>query len=185
MKLIVGLGNPDRKHQKNRHNLGFMVLKKIAQKRRIVFRLEPTYQSHIADMGDLEHRVKLVEPQTYMNESGRAVIKIKNFYKIDSEDIWVIYDDVDLEFGKVRLCLGGSSAGHKGVQSIVENIGDQFWRVRIGISKDDKIPTDKWVLQDFTKEESKKLPQIIDSVANLLLKSLSRGLKEETIKIDK
>src|SRR3989344_1167128 len=100
MRLIVGLGNPGKQYEKTRHNLGFMVLEKIAEKRGAVFRLEPTYESRFAEMGDLENRIKLVKPKTFMNESGRAVGKIKNYWNIDSEDILVIYDDVDLELGK-------------------------------------------------------------------------------------
>src|SRR3990172_1844689 len=140
MKLIVGLGNPEEKYFLNRHNLGFMIVEKIAEKKGIVFRLEPHYNSVFGEMGDWENRIKLVEPQSFMNSSGEAVKKCKDYWKVDSEDIWVIHDEVDLEFGKVRIVLGGSSAGHKGVQSIIDAIGENFWRIRVGVGKSDKIP---------------------------------------------
>ncbi len=186
MRLIVGLGNPGPKYEKTRHNIGFMILEKIAANRGVVlnaWRLEPHYESRFAEMGDLEDRIKLVEPQTFMNQSGRAVKSCKNYWKIDSEDIWVIHDDVDLEFGKVRISLGGTSAGHKGIQSIIEAIGGSFWRIRIGVGKSEQIPTDDWVLMNFKKSEAEKLSKIIDAVADFVLESLSKGLEEQTINI--
>lgn len=190
MRLIVGLGNPGIKYEHTRHNIGFMILEKIAQKRGVVFRLEPHYESRFAEIGDLENlprrqagRIKLVEPQTFMNESGRAIAKIKDYWKIDSEDIWVIHDDVDLELGKVRVSLGGSSAGHKGVESIIRAMGDRFWRIRVGVGKSDQIPTDDWVLMNFDKSENDKLVKIIDGVADFVLESLSKGIEEQTLTI--
>lgn len=181
MILIVGLGNPGEKFQNNRHNIGFLVVEKIAQKKEIVFRLESMYEARFAEMGKLDSRVKLVEPQTFMNDSGRAVGKTKNFYKIDSEDIWVIHDDVDLEFGKIRVSLGGSSAGHKGIESIIQNIGLAFWRIRVGVGKSDTIPTEDWVLKNF--DDEKAVEEIVDKVADLVLNLLSTQIKEQTIKI--
>lgn len=183
MRLIVGLGNPGGKYQNTRHNIGFIVLDKIAEKRGVVFRLEPHYESRFADMGNLNDRIKLAEPQTFMNESGRAVAKTKNYWKVDSEDIWVIHDDVDLEFGKVRVNLGGSSAGHKGIESIINSIGEEFWRIRVGVGKDDIIPTEEWVLMKFSKEEQERLEHIVDSTAELVLDFSSNGIKETTINL--
>ena len=195
MKLIVGLGNPGEKYEKNRHNIGFLILEKIAQKKGITFRLESMYDSRYAEMaspatlersdcgqGDLEHRIKLVQPQTFMNDSGMAVEKTKNYYKIDSEDIWVVHDDVDLDMGKIRIQLGGSSAGHKGVQSIIDHIGDQFWRIRVGVGRSEEIPTENWVLMNFDDEN--KLAEVIDKVAEIVLESLSSEIKEQTININ-
>ncbi|MDZ7587123.1 MAG: aminoacyl-tRNA hydrolase, partial [Patescibacteria group bacterium] len=152
MRLIVGLGNPGKEYEKTRHNLGFMVLEKIASKIGIGFRADSSFESKIAET-DSDGKAKLVLPQTFMNDSGRAVAKIKNYWKINSEDILVIYDDVDLELDKVRISLGGSSAGHKGVQSIIDHLGEHFWRIRIGIGKNEKIETEKWVLQNFSDDE--------------------------------
>lgn len=183
MILIIGLGNPGDKYQKTRHNLGFMVLEKIAKIKEIFFRLEPDFKARFADMGNWENRIKLVQPQNYMNQSGPVIKNIKNFYKIDSEDIWVIYDEVDLDLGKVRICLGGSSAGHKGAQSIIDSIGDDFWRIRIGIGRNLNFPTEKWVLENFSPSEEQHKALIIDKTAQFLLNSISQGLKEQTINI--
>lgn len=180
--MVVGLGNPGKKYKKTRHNIGFLVLEKIAKKRGVVFRLEPTYEARFAELGELDNRLKLVEPQTFMNESGRAIVKIKNYWKVDSEDIWVIHDDVDLEFGKARVNLGGTSAGHKGIQSIIDNIGEEFWRIRVGIGRSEKIPTDEWVLKNF--DDPKKAKAIIDRVADFVLESLSNKIEEQTIAIN-
>lgn len=182
MKLVVGLGNPGEKYEKNRHNIGFLILEKIAQKKEVTFRLESMYDSRYAELGSLENRIKLVQPQTFMNDSGLAVEKTKNYYKVDSEDIWVIHDDVDLEEGKIRIQLGGSSAGHKGVQSVIDHIGDQFWRIRVGVGRDEKIPTESWVLMNFSDEN--KLAEIVDKVAEIVLESLSSKIKEQTININ-
>ncbi|MDO8686651.1 MAG: aminoacyl-tRNA hydrolase [Candidatus Berkelbacteria bacterium] len=181
MRLIIGLGNPGEKYEKTRHNIGFLILERIAEKRGVVFRLESTYEARFAELGELDDRLKLVEPQTFMNESGRAVSKIKNYWKVDSEDIWVIHDDVDLDFGKVRVQLAGSSAGHKGIQSIIDNIGEEFWRIRIGVGKQENIPTDEWVLKNF--DDPKKLDEIIDKVADFVLESLSMGIMEKTMSL--
>lgn len=194
MKLVVGLGNPGEKYEKNRHNIGFLILEKIAQKEKITFRLESMYNSRYAEMasldsqgevdarrGSLENRIKLVQPQTFMNDSGLAVEKTKNYYKVDSEDIWVIHDDVDLDMGKIRIQLGGSSAGHKGVQSIIDHIGDQFWRIRVGVGRSEDVPTESWVLMNFDDEN--KLTEIVDKVAEIVLESLSNEIKEQTINI--
>ncbi len=183
MRLIVGLGNPGEKFTKTRHNIGFMILEKIAEKRGVVFRLEPHYESRFAEMGELEERIKLVLPQTFMNESGRALKKSQEYWKIDSEDIWVIHDDVDLDFGKIRINLGGSSAGHKGIESIIGSIGEQFWRIRIGVGKSEQIPTEEWVLMNFDKTEGLKLSKVIDATRDFVLESISRGIKEQTLNI--
>ena len=182
MILIIGLGNPGDKYENNRHNLGFMVVDDIAEKKGVVFRLEHMYESRYAEMGEIDERIKLVKPDTFMNESGRAVEKTKNYWKVDSEDIWVIHDDVDLELGKVKVQLGGSSAGHRGVQSVIDHVGEQFWRIRVGIGRHDQIPTDAWVLKDFTSEEN--IGKIIDTVSNNVLEFINKEIKEEVIIIN-
>ncbi len=181
MRLIVGLGNPGEKYEKTRHNIGFLILQKIAEKRGVVFRLENMYEAKFAEIGELDGRIKLVEPQTFMNESGRAISKIKNYWKVDSEDIWVIHDDVDLEFGKVRINLDGSSAGHRGVQSIIDSIGEEFWRIRVGVGRSEEISTDEWVLKNFDEKDG-ELDKVVDKVAEFVLESLSNEIEEQTLK---
>jgi PTH1 family peptidyl-tRNA hydrolase len=179
MKLIVGLGNPGDKYIKTRHNMGFLVIDKLADKKQVVMRLENDFKSESGDFGDLENRVKLVKPQTFMNSSGESVSKLKNYYKIDTEDIWVVHDDIDLEAGKIRITLGGSSAGHKGVQSIIDQLGtNQFWRIRVGVGKSDIIPTEEWVLMNFENLDETSI--IVDKTADYMVQSLSNGIKAES-----
>jgi len=180
MRLVVGLGNPGEKYENTRHNIGFLIVDKMAQKRGVVMRLENQYKAENGDFNINDERVKLAKPQTFMNESGKAISLMKNYYKLDSEDIWVVHDDVDLEEGKVRIALGGSSAGHKGVQSIIDNLGtEQFWRIRVGVGRSDQIPTETWVLQNFEVDMTK----IIDEMAGFVLESLNKGIESKNINI--
>jgi PTH1 family peptidyl-tRNA hydrolase len=157
-----------------------LVIDEIAKKQGIVMRLENQYK---AQKGDFENSVMFVKPQTFMNNSGEATSLIKNYYKIDSEDIIIIHDDVDLEPGKIRVQLGGSSAGHKGVQSIIDQIGtDQFWRVRVGVGKSEQIPTDEWVLKNF--EDKIILQNLIDKTAIFVLESLNKGMENTSLSIN-
>ena len=180
MKLIIGLGNPGKNYQKTRHNIGFRILDEIVQKLNIKFSTNKSFELAEAK---IHSQALFVKPNTFMNESGRAVVKVKDYYKINPDDIWVIHDDVDLTLGKIRINFGGSSAGQKGIQSVIDNIGNDFWRIRVGVGKKDMIPTDKWVLQNFNHDEAKIIKQIIDKTANLVIESLSKDLKEETINI--
>lgn len=166
MKLIIGLGNPGEKYKNTRHNIGFRIIDAIVEKQG----------------SDFKNDIKFLKPQTFMNESGRTVQRCRDFWKVDHDNIIVIHDDVDLEIGKIRIAQGGSSAGHKGVQSIIDNIGSEdFWRVRIGVGRDDKIPTEDWVLKNF--EEPEKIAKIIDETADYVLKSLDKGINSETIHV--
>ncbi|HLB95387.1 MAG TPA: aminoacyl-tRNA hydrolase [Patescibacteria group bacterium] len=179
MKIVVGLGNPGAKYQNTRHNVGFMVLEEVANRLEIIFRNENFFLSQMA----IKDKSIFVKPQTFVNQSGRAVDKIKNYQKVEIENILVIHDDVDLDLGTIRIVRGGSSAGHKGVQSVIEHIGEDFWRLRLGIGKSSHLPTEKWVLEKFLPDEKKILPQIIDRAGTQVLNFLSNHLKEETIKI--
>jgi PTH1 family peptidyl-tRNA hydrolase len=181
VKLIVGLGNPGEKYTKTRHNTGFLVVNKIAEEKDVVLRLENEFKSIKGDFNIGEERIMLIEPQTFMNNSGEAVKKLRNYYKLDTEDIIVIHDDVDLEPCKIKIQLGGSSAGHKGVQSIIDSVGtEEFWRIRVGVGKSDKIPTEEWVLMNFEKDVEVKLTEIIDFSSNIVLQSASNGFETLT-----
>ncbi len=177
MKLIFGLGNPGGKYKKSRHNIGFMILDEIAQKADSHFKVDQKKEVEIAEV----EKNKIIKPQTFMNNSGQAVLKVKNFFKAECNNIWVIHDDVDLDFGKVRVQHGGSSAGHKGIQSIIDQIGESFWRIRVGVGKSEKIPTEDWVLKDFEKNEKERLQFILDQTAGLVLEYLVKEIKEETL----
>jgi len=135
MKLIVGLGNPGDKYKDTRHNVGFMVVEKLAHElggSDITWEVQTKHKASIAKTGE----VILVKPETYMNASGVAVKSVAGFYKIKPEDIWVVHDDLDLPLGKIRLRAGGASAGHHGIDSIIRELGsDKFVRVRLGIGR--------------------------------------------------
>ncbi|MBP6882380.1 MAG: aminoacyl-tRNA hydrolase [Candidatus Levybacteria bacterium] len=143
MKLIVGLGNPGEEHRNTRHNLGFLVveqfLKDMQPPEKAVWTHEKKFKGEISSFeykpsnGDL-FKVVLLKPQTYMNLSGESVALIKNFYKIESEDIWAIHDDLDLPVGGIKIRLGGAAGGHHGVESVIAQLGtDQFYRFKVGI----------------------------------------------------
>lgn len=163
MKLVVGLGNPGEKYSKNRHNAGFIIVDELASKNSLLWENSTKFNAEICVSKDFI----LVKPQTFMNKSGEAVSKILSFYKIDNKDLLVIHDDVDLQFGEIKKQFGASSAGHKGVESIIDHIGSQnFWRVRAGIgrSEDKNIPTEDWVLQNFTDDQLEKIKNLSSEI---------------------
>lgn len=154
MKLIVGLGNPGKEYKNTRHNTGFMFVDKAVEKLNEEFKLDKAKKCEILLTEIAQEKVIIIKPQTYMNLSGEAVILVKNFYKIKDEDILVIYDDLDLATGKIRIRPNGSSGGHKGIQSIMTLLGTQnIKRVRIGIDKVASNKTIDYVIGNFTKEE--------------------------------
>jgi PTH1 family peptidyl-tRNA hydrolase len=195
MKLIVGLGNPGLKHEKTRHNLGFMIvnafLKDFSSSAQSLWREEKKFKSELAEINwqpkkGLAQKVILVKPLTYMNASGLTVSSIAKFYKIDPEDIWIIHDEVDLPLGGMKIRFGGASAGHKGVESIIKNLGtDKFWRFRIGIgAQRGKIQTkkvkaiDNYVLGEFSESERGKAREIIKKGMKAIEDALEKGLEK-------
>ena len=180
MKLIIGLGNPGGKYEKTRHNAGFLAVNKIADDFQFSsFEFHRTFNAEISkDVIDNE-KVILVKPQTFMNESGMAVKAVMEYYKIDPKDIILIHDDLDIITGEYKVSKNRGSAGHRGVQSIIDCLGtEDFTRVRIGIGikyaglavlfkEEDhkKIPTEKFVLQKFGAEEMTEIEKIIENIA--------------------
>ena len=183
MKIIVGLGNPGKKYESTRHNVGFLALDKIAIKSKVEsykvgeFKLEKKFEAEIAKVKIKNEEVLLVKPQTFMNNSGIAVRKIIDFYKVDPEkDLIVIYDDIDIPLGKTRLRSEGSSAGHRGLQSIINNLGtESFMRVRIGVGRPDNelVKIEDWVLQEFKKEEKEIIFAVIEGLLSEALQYLN------------
>jgi PTH1 family peptidyl-tRNA hydrolase len=165
MLLIAGLGNPGAEHARNRHNIGFMAIKRIADEHRIgPFRSR--FQGLIAEGPIGGERVALLLPQTYMNESGRSVGEAMRFYKLGLESIVVIHDELDLAPGKVRVKVGGGSAGHNGLRSITAHVGNDYKRVRLGIGHPgDKALVYHYVLGDFAKSETPWVAAVCDAVA--------------------
>lgn len=148
MKLIVGLGNPGEKYKDTRHNIGFIFVDKLSDENDVAWKFEKKFNAEIARFDD----TLLAKPQTFMNNSGESVSKIMNFYDIELEDLLVVHDDIDLEHGNIKVEKGRGSAGHKGVQSIIDHLGtNEFERMRIGVGRPDNpnIETEDWVLMNF------------------------------------
>ncbi len=156
MKIIIGLGNPGEKYKNNRHNAGFITVGHIATANGGVWNFEDKFNAEICKIND----VMLVKLHTFMNKSGEAVAQIVNFYHTDLNDLTIIHDDVDMEFGTTRLKKGMSSGGHHGVENIIEKLGTkEFWRLKIGVGRPEnsKFDVEDWVLTDFTPDELTKL----------------------------
>jgi PTH1 family peptidyl-tRNA hydrolase len=168
--LIVGLGNPGPEYVKNRHNIGFMALDRLAESQDVSFVTKKDLKALVA-VSHLDGRqVVLAKPQTFMNLSGEAVQSVMKFYNVNISDVTVVHDELDLPFGTVKKKIGGGSAGHNGLKSIIQHIGEDFARIRIGIGPKtpDQMDTADFVLQDFSKEEQKKLPKIIEEAMSNL-----------------
>jgi PTH1 family peptidyl-tRNA hydrolase len=162
MKLIVGLGNPDKKYALTRHNLGFMLVDKFADLHIKTFD-KKKFKSVYAELTLSGEKIILLKPQTFMNNSGEAVREAMTFYKLSGLDIIVCYDDLDQDFGAVRFREKGSSGGHNGIKSIIACLGhENFARVKMGIGKPTKAQTADFVLNPFTAEEQKLLPEILE-----------------------
>lgn len=178
MNLLVGLGNIGEQYAKTRHNTGFMVLDEIASRRSIKF--EKKFNSELSVQK--EGGFILLKPHTMMNLSGQAVGEAMRYYKIEPNDVWIIHDEVDIEFGTLRVRKGGGSAGHNGIKSVAEHIGDDFWRFRIGVhnAKFEATPTDHFVLDNFLTSERDQLPLIIEQVIEVLEDSLAEEEPRDT-----
>ena len=185
MKLIVGLGNPGKEYSKTRHNLGFMVIDKFTDSIGIHLDTQKKLKCELAVTMANGETIIIAKPTTFMNLSGSAVQKIKQFYKIENNDIWVVSDDLDLEFGTIRTRLGGSSGGHNGLKDIIENIGEDFARIRIGIKNDllTNLPAEDFVLKPFNKVESEQLSTIVDKSLEVIKHSLENGIEHQTSSI--
>jgi len=177
--LIVGLGNPGREYRNSRHNVGFMLVDRLAERLGVTFaRLESRALVTKADWE--EARLILAKPQTYMNLSGQAVVSLLRFYKVPYDQMLVAFDDIDLPFGTLRLRPGGGSSGQKGMQSIMERLGTQEYpRLRIGVDRPPgRMDAADYVLQGFTKEEASFLPAILDRGVQAVEVFVRRGLVE-------
>jgi peptidyl-tRNA hydrolase, PTH1 family len=166
MRLVVGLGNPGPRYARNRHNVGFMAVDAIAGRYRFsAFRNR--FKGELAEGAIGGERRLLLKPQTFMNESGDAVLAAMSFYKIAPADIVVIHDEIDLRPGKLRVKRGGGTAGHNGLRSIDALIGPDFWRVRIGVGHPGvKELVQPYVLQNFPADEvSEWVEPLIDAIA--------------------
>ena len=185
MKLIVGLGNPGLIYARNRHNIGFMCIRHLARTQGIRFDKKQGYAR--TGRGEIAgEKVALARPQTYMNVSGESVSRLVKKFNINPSDLIVIHDDLDLPPGKIRIRHGGSSGGHKGIDSIIDHLGSQdFYRIRVGIGRppvpegsaeDKEAAVIAYVLTDFPPEEKKAMARVIPEVSRAILCLLTEGL---------
>lgn len=165
MKLLIFLGNPGEEYSKTRHNAGFVIGDKI------IDTLKPNviagkWKGLLYKLADF----LVLKPQTFMNISGQSVSIVKNFYNIESKDIFVFYDDIDLDFGKVKIKFGGSSGGHNGIKSIDNSIGKDYFRVRIGIDRPSNINVEiaDYVLTKFNNVQFNNMINIADKICSLI-----------------
>ncbi|MCL4366646.1 aminoacyl-tRNA hydrolase [Patescibacteria group bacterium] len=186
MKIVVGLGNPGKQYLVTRHNLGFQVVEELGKK--IPSVASWSHDERLKSKVLQDQQLFLIEPQTYMNNSGLAVAKIVNFYKIPLGDLIVIHDELDLPLGKIKVKQGGGSAGHHGIESIVANLGtDDFVRVRLGIGNQISQQGEKdlaffdashFVLEPFLPQEKTKVKTMIAGAVDLVEYLLKNGLAE-------
>jgi PTH1 family peptidyl-tRNA hydrolase len=176
MLLFVGLGNPTPNSQDNRHNIGFKVVDAINQKFGLS-KQKPKFKGLLTTGNIGEKKIYVIKPLTFMNNSGICIKELLEYFQIEAEDVIVFHDDLDVEFGKIKVKFGGSSAGHNGIASIDKFIGKDYSRVRIGIGKpENKVSASDYVLNDFTEDEQKNLKKItnniIESISILVDKKL-------------
>lgn len=177
MKLIIGLGNPGEQYKNTRHNTGFEFADKLQKVWNFPeFELNNKFNAAIA-IGSLDENNKIVlaKPQTFMNLSGEAVQKMLAFYKLTPDDIIILHDDLDIDLGSYRIATDSSSAGHNGVQDIIDKLGTQkFKRIRIGIKnpESEKISAESYVLQKFTEAEKEKIDGLFEEMKSEIEKTL-------------
>ncbi len=182
MKLIVGLGNPGPTYQNNRHNIGYLTIDKILKQ------ISANNISNKKFLGELYkyRNLLLLKPTTYMNLSGKSVLAVKSFYKIDLDNILVIHDDIDLPFGAIRLKRGGGHGGHNGLKSIDSLIGKEYYRLRVGVGKPpikEQVPS--YVLSDFNKDEMEVLDKLISYTSEVALNWVDSDFEELKSKFSK
>lgn len=178
MKLIVGLGNPGKEYEKTRHNAGFRVLDALANDVGVEIN-QKKFKAHIGSTRIAGEQVLLMKPQTYMNLSGEAVYEAMKFYQIDVKDIVIVYDDLDLPIGKIRLREKGSAGGQNGMKSIIAHVHTQeFNRIRVGIGKDPRIPVVDWVLGKVSKEDWKEHVESIELAKEAIKFSISHSFSD-------
>ena len=186
MYLIAGLGNPENEYSGTRHNMGFYTINMISEEYKI--KVEKKKFSALYEKANIEgEEIILLKPQTYMNLSGNSIRECANFYKIKPENIIIIYDDKDLEPGKIRIRKKGSAGGHNGVKSVIENLGTQeISRIRVGIGKpqqnSDMI---NYVIGKVPKEEQEKLQQGVEKAKEATIEILKNGIDKAMNKFNK
>ncbi len=180
MKLIVGLGNPGNEYRFTRHNAGFLAIDKICEKLNISLNKEKFNGEFVISDGFI-----LARPLTYMNKSGDFIYSIANFYKIDSSDIIVIYDDLSFSVGQAAIKIGGSSAGHKGIENLMSKFKtNDFKRIRVGIGASNNLSIKDYVLSLFSKEEMLIIEEVLEKVADAAISLVYNDINYVTSKFN-
>ena len=168
MKIIAGLGNPGQKYDKTKHNTGFMTMDHYLDEKDLSLD-QDKFEGHWTKQKINGEDVILLEPQTYMNESGRSVSQVANFFKVDPEDILIIQDDMDMPIGKIRIRANGKSGGHNGIKSIIRDLGtEKFNRLKIGIRHPKNTTVVSWVLTPFNDEQQKLMDDAFDTSVKII-----------------
>ena len=169
IKLIAGLGNYEDKYQYHRHNVGFWFVDALAHLKSAGFKKESKHSSLTAKAVFGETDVVLCKPQTFVNGSGRAISSLKNFFKLESDEILIVHDELDLDLGKIRLKFGGGHGGHNGLKSVISTVGKSFLRLRVGIGHPgNKVDVTNWVLGKFKPSEKKILIESFYNFNNII-----------------
>lgn len=180
MKLIVGLGNPGKQYENTRHNIGFLVIDKLSEQLNI--RLDQAKFKGVFGIGNIGgEKILLLKPLTYMNLSGESIRAVMDYYQVETEDLVVIYDDLDLPVGRIRLRQQGSAGGHNGIKSTIAHLGTQnFNRIRVGIDRPQNgMNVADYVLGRFTKEEQLMMEDVIVKCSD----ACEQGLKKPFLQV--
>ena len=182
MKIVIGLGNPGLKYKFTRHNIGFRIVDGLAQDIETEFKKVKSYYSLISREMINNHKIMLVKPQTFMNLSGRAVTRVASYYKIPLQDLLIVYDDLNLELGQIRIRKKGSAGGHKGMESIMQYLhSEEIPRLRIGIgspSVNFNLDCVSYVLSNFNGDEENKIKEIIKLSTKAIKTVIEEGFEK-------
>lgn len=185
MKLIVGLGNPGKEYEHTRHSVGFQCIDQVRKELDLPeFKLQKKFHAEITEGFFSGEKILLAKPQTFMNVSGKSVAPLVNFYRIAPKDLWLMYDDIDLPLGKIRMRPNGSAGSHNGMKSVIEFLGFQnFPRIRIGIESRGFRATEQqdissFVLNAFSKKEKAQAAKTVEIASDALLHALQNGLEK-------
>ena len=182
--LLVGLGNPNPANSNNRHNVGFLVIDAINQKFKLS-KQKPKFKGLLTTGKIEEQKVFAIKPLTFMNSSGVCIKELIEYFKINVKDVFVFHDDMDVDIGKIKVKIGGSSAGHNGIDSIDKNIGKNYSRVRIGIGRPQKNSTGAdHVLDNFSAEEKGNVEKVTNDIIECLPVLISKDLDLFSSKIN-
>ena len=180
MYIIAGLGNYPKEYDLTRHNIGFMCVDNFVQKYNAEFKTQSKFKAEAATIDFNNEKLLVIKPLTYMNLSGDAVQKAASFYKVEPQNIFVIYDDISLELGKFRFRAAGSDGGHNGIKSVIQNLGtDKFPRLKVGIGpQPDFMKSEAFVLQKFSKDQSELLNKVVLKSVEATEDFLKLGISE-------